>query len=79
MNYPDGQLIQVGDGVLLDNGAFPGEVVQIVDTPDAKREIGLKPDDADCVLVKRAGKHIVCLPSEGITQDSIQFLVRAAK
>lgn len=79
MTYSTGQSVQPGDKVLLENGAIDGEVIQLIDTPEAKRELGLQPGDQNCLLVKRAGKRILCLTADALQSPSeMQFLSNRA-
>lgn len=78
MTYNTGQPVEPGDKVLLENGAIDGEIIQLIDTAEAKRELGLQPNDQNCLLVKRAGKRILCLTVEALQSPAeIQFLSRA--
>lgn len=78
MLYPDGSSIQPGDKVLLENGTIDGEVIEILDTPESKIQMGLKPEDQNSILVKRAGKRLICLTAENITADNIRLVSRAS-
>ena len=71
MKYKTGEVVQIGDSVLIENGATPGIVSKIIETQDQMDEWGVE----DMGLFIESGPFGLVFWSES-DEDSVKFVSR---